>query len=39
VVDAKMIESNGNENAYGLETSTEENRKGHPGFPTIYEQK
>ncbi len=25
--------------AYGLKTSTEENRKGYLGFPTIYEQK
>jgi len=24
---------------YGLKTSTEEKRKGYPGFPTIYEQK
>jgi hypothetical protein len=24
---------------YGLKTSTEENRKGYPGFSTIYEQK
>jgi hypothetical protein len=25
--------------AYGVKTSTEENRKGYPGFPTIHEQK
>jgi len=25
--------------AYGVKTSTEENRKGYPGFPTIWEQK
>ena len=24
---------------YGVKTSTEENRKGYPGFSTIYEQK
>lgn len=34
-----VVKNEGDQVPYGLKTSTEENRRGNLGIPTIYEQK